>query len=259
MDKLFSHLILARVLSKKPEIPPKKIELALPAPVKQKARPAKKVNPGWAVMTFLAMFLFLVASRYLTLNPDVFFPEQKLVYMAHITMILLHVVGAMLAILIGPFQFLEGMRKGRLLKVHRWLGRTYLIAVLVGGLAGLYMATLSYGGMVSHLGFASLAILWLYSGFMAYKHIRNKNFELHREWMTRNYALTFAGVMLRLWMPTFVMAGVDFLAGYIVIAWLCWVPNLFVAQWIINRRRNREIGLIESELPQVSKRGQETA
>jgi len=237
MDKLFSHLLLARVLSKKPEKPYTRIENASPAPVPQKAKPAKKVNPGWVVMTFLAVMVFLVASRYLTLNPEVYFPEQKLVYMAHITMLILHIVGAMLAILIGPFQFLDGMRKGRLLKVHRWLGRTYLIAVLVGGLAGLYMSTLSYGGMPSHLGFASLAILWLFSGFMAYKHIRNKNIELHREWMTRNYALTFAGVMLRLWMPIFVMAGVDFMAGYILTAWLCWIPNLFVAQWIINRRK----------------------
>jgi uncharacterized membrane protein len=224
-----------------------------------KSKPGFLSRLGWVVMTFLALMLFLVASRYLTLNPDVFFPEQKLVYMAHITMIVMHVAGAMLAIIIGPFQFLEGMRSGRLLKVHRWLGRTYLIAVLVGGLAGLYMATFSYGGMVSHVGFASLAILWLFSGFMAYKHIRNKNLDLHRDWMTRNYALTFAGVMLRLWMPTFVMAGVDFTAGYVVIAWLCWVPNLIVAQWIINRRRNRESDLVESKSAQVLNRNQETS
>ena len=223
-----------------------------------KSKPSFLQRLGWVVMTFLAMLVFLLASRYLTLNPDVFFSEQKLVYMAHITMIILHVAGAMLAILIGPFQFLEGMRKGRLLKIHRWLGRTYLIAVLVGGLAGLYMAGLSYGGMTTHLGFASLAILWLFSGFMAYKHIRNKNLELHREWMIRNYALTFAGVMLRLWMPTFVMAGVDFIAGYILTAWLCWVPNLIVAQWIINRRKKSESGLVESELSRVSNRRQET-
>lgn len=200
-------------------------------------RPGLLKKTGWSIMLFLALLLFLVASRYLTLNPDVFFSEQKLVYMAHTTMIVLHVAGAMLAIIIGPFQFLEGMRKGRLLKVHRWLGRTYLIGVLVGGLAGLYMATLSYGGMISHLGFASLAILWLFSGFMAYKHIRNKNLELHREWMTRNYALTFAGVTLRLWLPIFGGFGIEFLTGYLIVSWLCWIPNLFVAQWIIIKRR----------------------
>ena len=204
------------------------------------SKPSFLSRLGWVVMTFLAMLVFLLASRYLTLNPDVFFSEQKLVYIAHTTMIILHVAGAMLAIIIGPFQFLEGMRKGRLLKVHRWLGRTYLIAVLVGGLAGLYMARLSYGGMTTHLGFASLAILWLFSGFMAYKHIRNKNLELHREWMTRNYALTFAGVMLRLWVPLFGGFGMEFLISYMIIAWLCWVPNLIVAEWIVRRRRQSQ-------------------
>jgi len=205
-----------------------------------KSKPSFLSRLGWVVMTFLAMLVFLLVSRYLTLNPDVFFSEQKLVYMAHTTMLILHIVGAMLAILIGPFQFLEGVRKGRLLKVHRWLGRTYLIAVLVGGLAGLYMAGLSYGGMTSHLGFASLAISWLFSGFMAYKHIRNKNLELHREWMTRNYALTFAGVMLRLWVPLFGGFGMEFLTAYMIIAWLCWVPNLIVAEWIVRRRRQSQ-------------------
>jgi uncharacterized membrane protein len=192
------------------------------------------------MMTFLAVMVFLVASRYLTLNPEEYFPEQKLVYMAHIGMLLMHIIGAMLAILIGPFQFLEGMRKERLLKIHRWLGRTYLLSVLFGGLGGLYMAPLAHGGVISQLGFTALAILWLFSGGMAYKHIRNREIEQHREWMTRNYALTFAGVMLRLWMPTFVMAGVDFTAGYIVTAWLCWVPNLIVAQWMIHRRRQNQ-------------------
>ena len=46
-----------------------------------------------------------------------------------------------------------------------------------------------------------------------------------------------AGVMLRLWMPLFVPAGVEFLSAYVVVAWLCWIPNLLVAEWMIRRRR----------------------
>jgi len=118
--------------------------------------------------------------------------------MAHLTMLMMHILGAMLAILIGPFQFLPGIRKGRWLKVHRWLGRTYLLSILFGGLSGLYMAQLAYGGSIARLGFTSLASLWLFSGYRAYKHIRSKETDRHREWMTRNYALTFAAVALRL-------------------------------------------------------------
>jgi len=200
-------------------------------------KPGLLKKTGWSIMLFLAVLTSLIVSRYLTLDPEVFFPEQKMVYMAHVTILMVHIVASMLAILIGPFQFLPGIRKGRWLKVHRWLGRTYLLSILFGGLSGLYMAQLAYGGPIARLGFTSLAILWLFSGFKAYKHIRNKEIERHREWITRNYALTFAAVMLRLWNPIFGAIGIDFTTGYIVVAWLCWIPNLIIAQWMINRNR----------------------
>jgi predicted membrane protein DUF2306 len=201
----------------------------------QKPGLLKKI--GWVVMLLLATLVFLFASRYLTLDPDVFFSEQRAVYMAHITMLIMHIVGAMLAILIGPFQFLPGIRKGRWLKVHSWLGRTYLLSVLVGGIGGLYMAPFAYGGIISRLGFGALGCLWLYSGYQAYRHIRNKEIEVHRQWMIRNYALTFAGVMLRLWVPLSGAIGIDFTTAYVMIGWMCWVPNLLVAEWIIRSTR----------------------
>jgi uncharacterized membrane protein len=211
---------------------------------------------GWGFLLLFAIFPVLISLGYLTMNPENFsFADQKATYTAHLTMLLMHIVGAMLAILIGPFQFLPGIRKGRWLKVHRWLGRTYLLSVLFGGLGGLYMATLSYGGIISHLGFGTLACLWLYSGYRAYKHIRNKEIEQHRQWMIRNYALTFAGVMLRLYVPLSGAAGIGFLTAYVAIAWLCWVPNLLVAEWIIRHTlptRRRAMILARRGTPQTA-------
>lgn len=222
-------------------------------------KPGILKKTGWAVLLFLAVLTSLITSRYLTLNPEVYFPEQKAVYMAHITILIVHIVASMLAILIGPFQFLPGIRKGRLLKFHRWLGRTYLLCILFGGLSGLYMAQLAYGGPFARLGFTTLAILWLFSGFRAYKHIRAKEIERHREWMTRNYALTFAGVMLRVWNPSFGIMGIDFTTGYIVVAWLAWVPNLIVAQWMISRIRHSQRNSQRFDLPGTTVSVQKTA
>jgi len=222
-------------------------------------KPGLLKKTGWSIMLFLAVLVSLYASLYLTLDPEVFFPKQKMVYMAHITMLIIHIVASMLAILIGPFQFLPGIRKGRLLKLHRWLGRTYLLSVLFGGLSGLYMAQLAYGGPIARLGFTALAILWLFSGFRAYKHIRNKEIERHREWMTRNYALTFAGVMLRVWNPIFDAIGIDFTTGYMVVAWLAWVPNLIVAQWMISRIRHSQRRSTRFDLPGSPGGSRETA
>ena len=56
--------------------------------------------------------------------------------------------------------------------------------------------------------------------------------------MVRNFALTFAAVMLRLYLPASMVAGGDFGLAYSVIAWLCWVPNVFVAEVLFNRTHN---------------------
>jgi uncharacterized membrane protein len=189
-------------------------------------------------MVLLALLMFLLALRYLIFDPEqVYFPEQKVVYYAHTAGILTHIAGAMLAVIIGPFQFLPRIITDRYLKLHRWLGRTYLIGVLVGGLGGLYMAFLAYGGLPSRLGFGLLAIAWLFSGLMAYRHIRRKEIQSHRQWMVRNYALTFTAVMLRLWLILFQVAEVEFIESYITVAWLSWVPNLMIAEVIVNRIR----------------------
>lgn len=229
MNKLFSHLILYNALARHAED-------RTARPLKT-AGTEKRINIGWISMLLLALLLLVVASRYLSLNPDAYFPEQRDVYIANPVFLLMHIVGSMLAILIGPFQFLRGIRTGRFLNLHRWLGRIYLLGILAGGIGGLYMAQLAYGGLVSRFGFTILAILWLISGAMAYRSIRNKQIEIHRKWMTVNYALTFAGVTLRLWQVVFGIIGLDFLTGYLIVSWLCWVPNLFVARWLIARNR----------------------
>jgi uncharacterized membrane protein len=223
----------------------------------QSKKMSLKQKIGWVFLLLMAMLPVLASLGYLTLDPDNFvFAQQKAVYTAHMTMLITHVITAMLAILIGPFQFLPGLRKGRSLKIHRWMGRAYLLSVLFGGISGLYMAQFAYGGVISRLGFGVLAILWLYSGYRAYRHIRNKDIDQHREWMIRNYALTFAGVMLRVWVPLSTMGfGADFTTAYVIIAWACWVPNLLVAEWIIRRTRpvqRRAMVLARRETPQTA-------
>lgn len=188
-------------------------------------------------MATLALLLFLVASQYLSLDPSLYLEEQRAVYIAHTGGILTHIIGAMLAIIIGPCQFLPQSITRRYLKLHRWLGKTYMVGVLLGGLGGLYMAFLAYGGLPARAGFAMLAVAWLFSGYRAYKHIRDWEIQLHRQWMIRNYALTFSGVTLRLWLAIFGLSGVEFVEAYVLAAWLSWVPNLIVAEWMVSRIR----------------------
>ncbi len=207
----------------------------IPAENEGKRHLALAKSIGWASILALSLLIALVSSRYFSLNPEVFFPEQKTTYSIHTFGLMLHITGAILALIIGPFQFLPKLRKGHFLKFHRLLGRVYLISVLLGGIGGFYMSLFAYGGPPAQLGFFVLAALWLISGFMAYWLIRQKDIEGHKHWMIRNFSLTFAAVTLRLWLPLFQLLGIDFELGYIIIAWLCWIPNLVFAEWMIRR------------------------
>ncbi len=163
--------------------------------------------------------------------------DMKVTYNTHATGIYTHVFGALFALLLGPWQFSMRLRASRPL-LHRWMGRLYLgIGVLLGGIAGLYMAFHAFGGIVARTGFGLLAVLWLSTGLLAYLAIRAGDVASHRRWMVRNFALTFAAVTLRLWLPGSVASGIAFEVAYPVIAWACWVPNLVVAELAFNRDR----------------------
>jgi uncharacterized membrane protein len=162
-------------------------------------------------------------------------PAMRAAFEAHAVGIRTHVFASALALLLGPLQFSTRLRSG-MPQVHRWMGRIYLgVAVLVGGLAGLYMASFAFGGVPARLGFAGLALAWLYTGARAYAAIRNGDVVAHRRWMIRNFALAFAAVTLRIYLPAAFVLRMPFELVYPVIAWACWVPNLVVAEWIVRR------------------------
>ncbi len=173
-------------------------------------------------------------------------PDMKAGFSAHPAGVYAHVYTAMLALLLGPLQFSDRLRRTRP-ALHRWSGRVYLlVGVLGGGLSGLYLAQYAYGGPVAQAGFAALALCWLYTGVRAFLAIRRRDVESHRRWMVRNYALAFAAVMLRLYIPAAVMAGVDFALAYALIAWLCWLPNLVLAERLYQGTRARSGGSVNT-------------
>jgi uncharacterized membrane protein len=163
-------------------------------------------------------------------------PPMQKNYQAHPFGIYTHVFAAVLALLTGPLQFSTRLRAKRP-QLHRHLGRVYLgVGVFVGGLSGLYMAQYAFGGQSVQWGFASLAVAWLITGFKAYQSIRAGKTDQHRAWMVRNFSLTLAAVSLRVYLPLSMMAGVEFVTAYQVIAWACWVPNLVLAEIFFCRK-----------------------
>jgi uncharacterized membrane protein len=190
---------------------------------------------GWLAMMILALLIALLSLRYFILSPEVAAgPPLAKRFAQYITPLLFHAGGGIIALSLGPWGF-WGKLRNKYRGLHRWMGRIYLMAVLVGGIAGLYLAATAFGGLPTRIGFGMLGAMWLTTGTIAYLRIRQGNVQIHRQWMIRNYALTFSAVMLRLWLPLFFALGYEFPEAYTTVAWLCWVPNLLVAELIINK------------------------
>lgn len=149
-----------------------------------------------------------------------------------------HIIFGGLALLIGWMQFSPRLRRTRL-SLHRKLGKIYVAAALLSGLAGIGIGTQATGGWTAALGFMSLGVIWVSTTFTAYRHIRAGQVAAHQQMMIYSYAACFAAVTLRLWMPLLVpLFKGDFITAYQVVAWLCWVPNLGIAWWVNGRVRD---------------------
>jgi uncharacterized membrane protein len=192
---------------------------------------------GWSLLLVGAVLMALLAARYYTLDPEVYFPRQRGVYEDKTLGLMVHISGMTFAVLAGPFQFLRRLRE-RHFGFHRLLGKVYIAGAIVGGLGGLYMAQFSASGAVSGVGFALLALGVLLTTTVAFTRIRSGDVQSHREWMTRSYALVFAAITLRLYLPLLEGAFGEH-DGYAIVAWACWLPNLAFAEWLIRSRLRR--------------------
>jgi hypothetical protein len=139
------------------------------------------------------------------------------------------------ALLLGPAQFLPAVRV-RAPVLHRWMGRTYIVSCLLSGAAGLLLAAATKAGPVATAGFGAAAVVSLTCAIQAWRLALARRFDEHRRWVFRSYAVIFAAVTLRIWLPLSGMAHLDFMESYRVISFLAWVPNLIIAELYLARR-----------------------
>lgn len=186
------------------------------------------------LVTILSVAIAVVSLRYF-LAPDTA-PLLKQKHGLYRVTLLTHAGAALVALAVGPFQFSDPLRQRRP-RMHRQLGYLYFAGVFLGGGAGLISATGAEGGLSARTGFFLLGVSWLATAWVALTAIRRGEITAHRRWMVRNFALTFAAVTLRLWLPALAAATGSFVEAYRTVAWLCWVPNAIVAEFLIASRR----------------------
>ena len=183
---------------------------------------------------FLSLGIALLSWRFL-----VFGVEATMPFMAHFTelqslALYAHIGLAPVVLALLPFQFWQALRARRP-ELHRWLGRMYALLVIVSGIAAIALASGTRAGRVAGVAFGILGVLWIGVTVQAVRLAMLGRIAEHRRWMIRSAALTLAAVTLRVYLP-FLAMGFGFETGYLIVAWLCWVPNALIAEWMLWRK-----------------------
>lgn len=150
----------------------------------------------------------------------------------------MHIVFGALALFIGWVQFIPALRH-KSLNTHRIIGKTYIFSVLLSSIAGISSSFFANGGTAVFLGLFTVGWIWFITALLGYKYAREQKISLHKDMMMYNYAATFGGVTLRIWLPLLLNYSGDFNWSYGIVAWLSWIPNLMVAHWIVINDRKR--------------------
>ena len=157
--------------------------------------------------------------------------------------VILHIVSATLFSVVGAFQFLPALRRGKH-SWHKMAGRVLLPAGFVLALSGLWMATL-YPHPVGD-GPALLVIRVAFGTYMlaclvlAVRALVQRRYVAHGAWMTRAYALGIAaGTQALALIPGSILFGSTNEISRAVAIGAAWVINLSVAEYVIWRRTLR--------------------
>jgi uncharacterized membrane protein len=149
-----------------------------------------------------------------------------------------HIVGGLTTMLLGPFQFLSSVRR-KYPKVHQCIGRVYNIGILIGGLNAFYVSFTSLCRPMGQYAFAFLGLIWLATAAMGMSMIWSGQIARHRNWMTRNFSLTYAAVMLRWQLPLFISLGLETEPALTLTGFTSWIPNIIFAEWWIKRQNTQ--------------------
>jgi uncharacterized membrane protein len=146
-------------------------------------------------------------------------------------LMIVHGVFGALALLIAPFQFSSRIRQ-RYIKVHRFMGRTYVLSVLVAASVAVPIAVIL--GPPELIMAASIqATGWTLTTATALYCIRTGRIQQHREWMMRSYPFAVVFVVVRsfLAVPWIAHMGVFGLITVVwsVIAAACFLPSFLIA------------------------------
>ncbi|MDD2983636.1 MAG: DUF2306 domain-containing protein [Crocinitomicaceae bacterium] len=181
----------------------------------------------------------LITAQYIPVKYDIAFLniKQDEIQLTHYKLAFFsHVYSSIFIIVLGLTQFSKTIRT-RFGLIHKISGKSYIaLVLLLASPSGLVMAFYANGGLIPQISFSILAILWFLFTLKALLYIKARNFQKHRAFMIRSYALTLSAISLRLFkfgiVSIFELPPMD---TYKIISVLSWTINLIIAELIIRK------------------------
>lgn len=204
------------------------------------------MNKKLAIRGFLfigAVSMIIMSFHYYTNHRSGILADKDIsTNLLYRILFLCHVTGGLIAILLGPFQFIGKLIKRK--RFHKSIGYAYTSAVVISGLSGLVIAQYAMGGWISSLGFSLLSVLWLVTIALAITKVIAGDVESHRKYMMINYAFTFGAITLRIILLFAFIPGFEFIIVYQCSAWLSWIINLVIVLFVIRRNRKQRMKIV---------------
>lgn len=195
-----------------------------------------------AALTFIYFFWLMlkITLDYFPVSSNVSFLMIKQTEVTsrpeYLPIFYVHVYSSIFALMAG---FIAVFFDKNIRYLHRFSGRFYVfITLFLSSLSGIYIGIFANGGLVAKVSFVLLGILWFYTTYRSYTEIRKRNIRQHQFWMWRSYALALSAITLRMWKVILVyLFHPNPMDVYQIIAWLGWVPNLLLVEYLIKKQK----------------------
>jgi hypothetical protein len=157
---------------------------------------------------------------------------------AHFPLVFAHMAGGTLMLFLGAANLYIGTTR-KFSRWHKPVGYLYLGGGAVAATSAIYLALAPLHGenaspvidlfATTDLGWAlaSLGAAWLASAALAFRAVKNRRFDQHRQWMIRSYVLTWSFVLCRL-LAT--QPAMQELGDGAAAAWLSWIVPFFICE-----------------------------
>src|SRR5262245_53066421 len=174
------------------------------------------------------------------------------IYLQRHHVLLAHFIACIVAFLLGHAQLLFGTNTITGM-VHRVLGILYVTAVVVSGMAAIYLAVHTDFGWVFGTGFIVMTSAWWITTGLGVIAICLHRAEQHREWMIRSYVVTFSFVTFRILEVVLDTAKLGTIVERKATAsWMAWTIPLLLTECILQGRKIFARGVSVAPLPNVN-------